>query len=274
MKRSIRLLCFLYVLCCTVFVVAQPYAIQHLGVENGLSNNFVLSMAQDKRGCIWVATEVGLNRFDGNGFTVYKQHNSEIAGDALNTLLYDEKEDVLWMGGKFGGLCAWEGKSGRFRTYQARNGMKLENIVHLAKANDGGIWITPRHSDPIYFDSRSHRFTSLSDMGIQLDCRSNLCAFADGDLLYVGHYRGGMSIIDLKKKTTCRMLHDPAVPQSLPGHSVYSLYKDRLGHLWVGTEWGLGLLDSSTGRFTVFRHVQGRTSSLVADHVYDIRGVL
>ena len=47
MKRSIRLLCFLYVLCCTVFVVAQPYAIQHLGVENGLSNNFVLSMAQD-----------------------------------------------------------------------------------------------------------------------------------------------------------------------------------------------------------------------------------
>ena len=270
MKRSIRLLCFLYVLCCTVFVVAQPYAIQHLGVENGLSNNFVLSMAQDKRGCIWVATEVGLNRFDGNGFTVYKQHNSEIAGDALNTLLYDEKEDVLWMGGKFGGLCAWEGKSGCFRTYQARNGMKLENIVHLAKANDGGIWITPHHYDPIYFDSRSHRFTSLSDMGIQLDCRSNLCAFADGDLLYVGHYRGGMSIIDLKKKTTRRMLHDPSVPQSLPGHSVYSLYKDRLGHLWVGTEWGLGLLDSSTGRFTVFRHVPGRISSLVADRVYDI----
>lgn len=227
MKRSIRLLCFLYVLCCTVFVVAQPYAIQHLGVENGLSNNFVLSMAQDKRGCIWVATEVGLNRFDGNGFTVYKQHNSEIAGDALNTLLYDEKEDVLWMGGKFGGLCAWEGKSGCFRTYQARNGMKLENIVHLAKANDGGIWITPHHYDPIYFDSRSHRFTSLSDMGIQLDCRSNLCAFADGDLLYVGHYRGGMSIIDLKKKTTRRMLHDPSVPQSLPGHSVYSLYKEQ-----------------------------------------------
>ena len=175
MKRSIRLL---YVLCCTVFVVAQPYAIQHLGVENGLSDNFVLSMAQDKRGCLCVTTEVGLNRFDGNGFTVYKQHNSEITGDALNTLLYDEKEDVLWMGGKFGGLCAWEGKSGRFRTYQARNGMKLENIVHLAKANDGGIWITPRHSDPIYFDSRSHRFTSLSDMGIQLGCRSNLCAFA------------------------------------------------------------------------------------------------
>ena len=42
MKRSIRLLCFLYVLCCTVFVVAQPYAIQHLGVENGLSNNLCL----------------------------------------------------------------------------------------------------------------------------------------------------------------------------------------------------------------------------------------
>ena len=57
MKRSIRLLCFLYVLCCTVFVVAQPYAIQHLGSGEWPFNNFVLSMAQDKRGCIWVATK-------------------------------------------------------------------------------------------------------------------------------------------------------------------------------------------------------------------------
>ena len=47
-------------------MTARPYEMQHLGVENGLSNNFVLGMAQDKRGCIWVA--VGLNRFDGNSF--------------------------------------------------------------------------------------------------------------------------------------------------------------------------------------------------------------
>lgn len=145
MKHFVRLLFFSFMACWSIFMDAQPYNMLHLGVEDGLSNNFVLSMAQDRRGCIWVATEAGLNRFDGNGFTVYKHHNSEIASDALNTLLYDKTEDVLWIGGKFGGLCAWEGKTGCFRTYTEKH--VVGNIVHLSKAEKGGIWITPYHSD-------------------------------------------------------------------------------------------------------------------------------
>lgn len=31
----------------------------------GLSNNNVLSIAQDKQGYLWFATEEGLNKFDG-----------------------------------------------------------------------------------------------------------------------------------------------------------------------------------------------------------------
>lgn len=271
MKRSIRLLCFLYVLCCTVFVVAQPYAIQHLGVENGLSNNFVLSMAQDKRGCIWVATEVGLNRFDGNGFTVYKQHNSEIAGDALNTLLYDEKEDVLWMGGKFGGLCAWEGKSGCFRTYIAERNIEVGNIVHLSRATEEGFWVTPHHSEVVYFNIREKSFVPLSRKGIKLSQRLNWCTFEDDGLLYIGHAREGMSIVDLERKTVKHLQYDSKKTGSLPGNSVYVIYKDRLGNIWVGTNMGLGLLDSSGEHFTVFRHEPDNPASLVADHIYDIR---
>ena len=172
-----------------MLMTARPYDMQHLGVENGLSNNFVLGVAQDKRGCIWVATDVGLNRFDGNSFMVYKAHDSGLTSDALNTLLYDEAEDVLWIGGKFSGLCAWDGQTGCFRTYENRNGLKLENVVHLAKAGDGGIWITPHHADPIHFDTRTQKFSTLSEMGVHLDYHSNLCAFEDAGILYVGQNR-------------------------------------------------------------------------------------
>ena len=48
------------------------YTLRHLGIEDGLSNNYVKDIVQDKQGCIWVATEFGLNRFDGCKFTVYK----------------------------------------------------------------------------------------------------------------------------------------------------------------------------------------------------------
>lgn len=46
----------------------------------------------------------GLNRFDGCKFTVYKSSNSQLINDALNVLLYDEAENVLWIGGKFQGV--------------------------------------------------------------------------------------------------------------------------------------------------------------------------
>ena len=44
---------------------AQPYLLKHLGVEDGLSNNYVTNITQDKQGYIWIATESGLSRFDG-----------------------------------------------------------------------------------------------------------------------------------------------------------------------------------------------------------------
>lgn len=268
-----RYVCFFMLFlweCHVTLMTARPYEMQHLGVENGLSNNFVLGMAQDKRGCIWVATDVGLNRFDGNSFMVYKAHDSGLTSDALNTLLYDEAEDVLWIGGKFSGLCAWDGQTGCFRTYENRNGLKLENVVHLAKAGDGGIWITPHHADPIHFDTRTQKFSTLSEMGVHLDYHSNLCAFEDAGILYVGHNRGGLSMVDLKSKTVRRFFHDPASPQSLPEDRVYAICKDRMGHIWVGTGRGLALWNPFAGNFTVFRHGRGNPSSLVSDCVYDI----
>ena len=43
----------------------------HLGVDNGLSNGYVTDITEDSRGNIWVATEEGLNRWDGKRFHKY-----------------------------------------------------------------------------------------------------------------------------------------------------------------------------------------------------------
>ena len=41
---------------------AQSYSVKKLGAMEGLSNNNVLSIAQDKQGYLWFATEEGLNK--------------------------------------------------------------------------------------------------------------------------------------------------------------------------------------------------------------------
>ena len=67
MKKVLFTLCILLPLTAT----AQPYIIKHLGIKQGLSNNHVVSIAQDKRGVLWFATEEGLNQFDGVNFSSY-----------------------------------------------------------------------------------------------------------------------------------------------------------------------------------------------------------
>ena len=66
---------WIVVVCVCLFTLAsaRPYAVKRLGLEQGLSNSYVVSITQDKHGFIWFATESGLNRFDGTSFVVYKR---------------------------------------------------------------------------------------------------------------------------------------------------------------------------------------------------------
>ena len=54
-------------------------------------------------------------------------------------------------------------------------------------------------------------------------------------------------------------------------NSIYSIYKDHLQNIWVGTNRGLGLFNPKTEEFTVFRHESDNPHSLIADHIYDIK---
>ena len=109
-------------------------------------------------------------------------------------------------------------------------------------------------------------------MGITGLSNSNWCSFDDGKgILYVGHAQGGMSIIDLKNKTSHTLSNNPNNPQSLPGNSVYSIYRDHLENIWIGTNRGLGLFNPKTEEFTVFRHEPHNPYSLIADHIYAIK---
>ncbi len=71
----------LFVLFIHSFVTAQNHAgeliFQHISEKNGLSNNFVNSIARDRNGFMWIATFDGLNRFDGTHFTIFRNNRNQ-----------------------------------------------------------------------------------------------------------------------------------------------------------------------------------------------------
>lgn len=67
MKRIIYLVC-IHLLCCAA---AQASNLRQISSREGISNNAILSLAQDKHGFIWVGSCDGLNMWDGERMRLF-----------------------------------------------------------------------------------------------------------------------------------------------------------------------------------------------------------
>src|SRR5688500_6227547 len=96
---QLRIVC---VLICTLICIATAklpgqdinWKIQHVSIEDGLSNRFVNSLIQDDRGFMWIGTNFGLNRYDGHRMDVLTQQNSELSGNTIFDLQLDFKHNI------------------------------------------------------------------------------------------------------------------------------------------------------------------------------------
>ncbi|WP_105255629.1 diguanylate cyclase domain-containing protein [Pseudoalteromonas sp. T1lg75] len=78
------------------------YVVKQWNTRNGLPSQSLKSVTQDNQGYIWVGTQFGLSRFDGEHFTNFNEQNSNfLNSNAINKLLID-KEGLLWIGTKKG----------------------------------------------------------------------------------------------------------------------------------------------------------------------------
>jgi ligand-binding sensor domain-containing protein/signal transduction histidine kinase/DNA-binding response OmpR family regulator len=247
-----------------------PQRLKHLNVENGLSNNYVKDIVQDRRGGIWVATVLGLNYFDGIKFTVYNNINSSLPSNALNSLYYDEPNDKLWIG-SISGLCVLDCATKTFETIVPPDDIVIHNVVGLSKASDGGIWIVNHTHGVVHYDPGNGLFTSYTSETVEGLRNRNWCAFDDGyGNLYVGHSQDGVSIVDLKSRTARRFEYCADHSSSLPSGSVYVICSDNMGNIWMGTKLGLVLFNPKTETFLNFNHDPANSRSMIADPVYDM----
>ncbi|MFA6056866.1 MAG: HAMP domain-containing sensor histidine kinase [Taibaiella sp.] len=64
-------------------VDSSAYHIDHYSNENGLPQNSVKAIAKDEYGFIWLATEAGLCRFDGQHFSLFNKFNTGILSSRI-----------------------------------------------------------------------------------------------------------------------------------------------------------------------------------------------
>src|SRR5690606_41513707 len=111
MIRCRRVTCVASVLAYVSVYSSIKNEVGYLGIEHGLSNNYVTKIFQDRHGFMWFGTYDGLNRYDGYQFKVYKNQPDNAATLPDNRII-DIIEDAsghIWVATKGGAAVLRQG---------------------------------------------------------------------------------------------------------------------------------------------------------------------
>ena len=203
--KSINLIIF----CSLVFFLnVHARKIEKIGIERGLSNNNVVSIAQDREGFIWFATKDGLNRFDANSFTVFRKsdtNENSICSNILNRVYADPFDDVVWIATEKNGIDAYNYKTRIFTHYehdnsgQGKNSLSANGVTQITGDGKGNLWLATYMAGIDFFDKSTGHFTNYSQSNVEgLVSNYNWYVMPDSDSrIYVGHVTDGLSIINI-----------------------------------------------------------------------------
>lgn len=258
--RSVFLLIFLFTV--AFCGMAESRVTDRLGIRDGLSNNFVTDIAQDGYGFLWIATDNGLNRFDGERFIVFDEKDKSLKGNSIDAIYYDDVAGYIWVGTKKG-VNIIDCRTLRNVDLQIPAEIAGYGVADFTPDGEGGIYLLGKYGFIAHFDRKQacwHIFREADFKGLVMSMFS--AATTPDGLLAAGQENYGLSLIDIKKQTFENHMHTPGQAGSLPGNNVRSLLVSRDGNLYVGTEHGAARFDSTSRTFAPVElsDVRGRST--------------
>ncbi|NVM79408.1 ligand-binding sensor domain-containing protein/signal transduction histidine kinase [Duganella sp. SG902] len=206
---------------------------ERLGVEQGLTQESVASILQDRHGHMWLGTQAGLNRYDGYRVTTFKNDpaNPRSLQDNYVQALYQDAAGQLWVGNK-GGLDCYDPVTQSFSHVLTK--LAVVNIIGDGKQ---GLWLVTseglQHFDPATGQARALRHADADASTINDDHVGGLALDPDGNL-WVGTARG----LEMLPAGSSQFRHFGTQERSL-GNDIMSLSLGPDGVLWAGTRRGV-----------------------------------
>ncbi len=216
---------------------------KHLSVDDGLSDNNVFSIIQDKEGFMWLGTSDGLNKYDGYNFTIYRHNPSDTnsIGPGNITCIYEDREGLLWIGTS-GSLSVLNKKTGKFKVYkndsENPNSLSYDLVNNIIEDKEGTMWI---------------------------------CT-----------YGGGLNKFNKRTEKFKVYKNDPADPNSIRCDYLENCFEDSNGSIWIATfgqngqKGGLSSFDKKSEKFTHYSDNNGYSgmSVLLCQIVEDSKGLI
>ncbi len=222
---------------------------EDIPIEEGIPTN-VQHILQDRTGYLWFATWSGLYKYDGYSFLSYKRDsdNSNKAFDNKMSVLYEDKDGIIWIGSPFG-LDKFDPISEKFSHFTPNPndtiGNKINEVLAICEDKFGMLWIGT--SDGLYtLDKASDKFTSFrydsTDPG-SISHNEFGAIYEDKEgALWFGT-QVGLDRFDFRSRKFIHYWIDPANRYrpwyAGSNHRINKIIGDDAGTIWLGTNKGL-----------------------------------
>jgi ligand-binding sensor domain-containing protein/signal transduction histidine kinase/DNA-binding response OmpR family regulator len=248
-KFIVGIACFIFS-CCTCFAQTEGTAIKYLTVENGLSNNVVNSLYQDRYGFIWMGTYDGLNRYDGYHFKIFRNRWNDERSLINNhiTVLNGDGRDHVWIGTQKG-ISYFDYADSKIHqvSYQHQQATKritsAVNAIAVSKngtvyigTDDDGLFMLPKGAKI----AKHIAFNKAANYSVKAACIDHQ------QQLWFYIKDVGLCRYDEKLNKVTLINKQPS--------GVTAIINGSSNTLWVGTERGLFTYQKSTNRVEKFAY--------------------
>ncbi|MEL6357069.1 MAG: two-component regulator propeller domain-containing protein, partial [Bacteroidota bacterium] len=120
----------------------------HIGVSDGLSQNFIRQIHQTADGFVWIGTQVGLDRYDSHEFRAFRADKDDpmsLPGAEVWSLL-EAKDETLWVGTSKG-LARYQPQTENFEQFLTPelpnfDSGRLKTIRAFIEYPQGILWVS------------------------------------------------------------------------------------------------------------------------------------
>ncbi|MFY7839681.1 MAG: hybrid sensor histidine kinase/response regulator transcription factor [Lacibacter sp.] len=261
---------FIWIICMHVQLFALP-PVTKLGIANGLSNNSVRVVYQDKRGFIWLGTYDGLNYYDGREFKVFRNKLNDSTSIPHNYIysLHEDANHNLWVGtGQ--GVVKYNSTYANFSPlygfpFGAKEPVKVTiNATAIQSMENGNVFIATngwgllvkkandQYAREVVLQSGKEQTDGYNVRTVAADNRNKkiwLFVAGKGLCLY-NEKQNNVTLVNSELKVANCMLLNQS------------------GQLWIGGETGLHLYDPAANRYS--KHYSAGSGVLSGEDVMSL----
>lgn len=255
MKKNILILLILIPIVC----YGQSHRL--FTTDQHLSSSLINSIYEDSKGMIWIATEDGLNRYDGSKVSIYK-HNTDNGNSLAHNYvcaIFEDSHGNLFIG-SYGGLQLYNYAEDNFSPIATLDGKPFHyNISSFVERQDGELWVLGDYLSTVTINDKQQPIIKKINVDIPIESSSYMIE-DDNNNIWVSRGEGVYQIQTINGELRCKAHKlDASV----------CLCKDDNGNIYAGSlHKGLHIFDPKNGTFINIPYIGNQT--LPVKHLFPI----